>query len=100
MDIPMHTEINLQTGEIIERPLTDEEIAAAKILEDLDMENFWNMFREKRNKKLQESDWIVSYSNERGVDVPENWKIYRQALRDLPENTEDPKTPDWPTKPS
>ena len=27
------------------------------------------------------------------------WATYRQALRDLPENTEDPKNVTWPSQP-
>lgn len=27
------------------------------------------------------------------------WAVYRQALRDLPENTENPLEPNWPAKP-
>lgn len=28
------------------------------------------------------------------------WEAFRQALRDLPENTADPRAPDWPTPPA
>jgi len=50
-----------------------------------------------RNKLLRESDWTqnrdVLLSND------EDWKTYRQQLRDLPKNT-DPMNTVWPTKPS
>jgi hypothetical protein len=29
----------------------------------------------------------------------EEWKIYRQQLRDLPKNTKDPKNVIWPVQP-
>ena len=54
--------------------------------------------RGNRNRLLAESDWTqnrdVVLSNDK------EWKKYRQALRDLPENTTDWTNPPWPTKPS
>ena len=52
--------------------------------------------RRRRNQLLTESDWTQS----RDVFLPndEEWKTYRQQLRDLPKNTE-PMNPVWPTKP-
>ena len=41
------------------------------------------MLRNLRNKLLNESDWIVSKSLEAGVVVPDEWKTYRQELRDI-----------------
>ncbi len=54
--------------------------------------------RVRRNRLLSESDWTqvndVVLSNDR------EWKIYRQALRDITDTTEDPRKLSWPTKPS
>ena len=58
------------------------------------------MLREERNKKLAATDWVVTKAFETGSSVPESWKTYRQALRDLPANTSDPSNPTWPSKPS
>mgnify|MGYP001190926159 FL=1 len=41
------------------------------------------MLRNLRNELLNESDWIVTKSLEAGVVVPNEWKTYRQELRDL-----------------
>ena len=52
--------------------------------------------REKRNTLLAKTDW-------RGMSdltMPDAWKTYRQALRDLPANTSDPFNVTWPTAPS
>ena len=53
--------------------------------------------REQRNAKLAASDWTQL------PDAPaENaaaWKVYRQALRDLPQRTVYPNAPTWPTAP-
>jgi len=70
-------------------PLTQEEIDASKL----------RVVRAKRDKLLQESDWTQMVS-----DIPmseakkEEWRIYRQALRDLP-NTVDLNNIIYPQKP-
>ena len=49
---------------------------------------------------LYKTDYIVSVPDA-GItqEVKDLWITYRQALRDLPENTVDPKDPTWPTPP-
>ena len=80
-------------NKIDEKPVaTIEELEAVKL--ELDKEYVRNL----RNRLLIESDWTqnrdVVLSND------EEWKTYRQALRDLPANTTDWTNPPWPTKPS
>ena len=66
------------------------------------------LLRQQRNQKLSETDWMA-YSD---VKMTDDWKTYRQALRDLPQNfspiidiiTEDgypivKEQTDWPEKP-
>ena len=60
------------------------------------------LLRQQRNQKLSETDWMA-YSD---VTMTDDWKIYRQALRDLP-STASPKIENgqltnvtWPTKPT
>jgi len=60
--------------------------------------------RGDRSDLLTESDWtqvgdLVS-SGAMTADKVTEWKTYRQALRDLPENTSDPSDITWPTRPS
>ena len=52
--------------------------------------------RMRRNQLLAESDW--TQSRDVLLSNDEEWKTYRQQLRDLPKNT-DPMNPVWPTKP-
>jgi hypothetical protein len=52
--------------------------------------------RAKRNKLLTETDYLALSD----VTMSDDMAAYRQALRDLPANTEDPANPVWPTKPS
>tara|TARA_R100000234_G_scaffold93443_1_gene61659 strand:+ start:1679 stop:1939 length:261 start_codon:yes stop_codon:yes gene_type:complete len=60
--------------------------------------NDWylKVLRKKRNSLLKETDWMANTD----VTMTDAWKNYRQALRDLPANTADPKNPTYPTKPS
>ena len=62
--------------------------------------------REERNRRLAETDWMACSD----VTMAENWKTYRQALRDITKHINWPnlKVPDidgsgdddWPVKPS
>ena len=56
--------------------------------------------RRRRNKRLAECDWVTLKAYSTDTPVPEEWKAYMQALRDLPANTEDPANPVWPVQPS
>ena len=58
----------------------------------------WDSLRAQRNQKLQECDYIM-FSDYPLADKSA-WETYRTALRNLPENTVDPLSPTWPTKPS
>ena len=84
-----------------ERPQPTEEQIQAKIAE-LEAAEPMRLLRIQRNQLLQETDWMALND----VVVSEEWKAYRQALRDLPANSE-PQLDEngnltnvtWPTKP-
>ena len=59
----------------------------------------WKDIRSRRDALLSDTDWIVTKAKETGTNIPTNWKTYRQALRDVPDQT-DPDDITWPTKPS
>ena len=100
-----NTIVNGLTGEVTTIPLTAEEIAkreayARDVLPGLQLEQL----RAKRNQLLTETDWVtlkaIDDSNDGlGIQLPQVWMDYRQALRDLPANTVDPANPVWPVKP-
>tara|TARA_R110001592_G_scaffold189872_1_gene435495 strand:+ start:738 stop:1025 length:288 start_codon:yes stop_codon:yes gene_type:complete len=55
-------------------------------------------FRKKRDRLLKETDWMANSD----VTMSDDWKTYRQALRDLPSglNTvEKVNAKEFPTKP-
>jgi hypothetical protein len=56
----------------------------------------WARLRYRRDALLAECDWRVV------ADAPWDatpWVAYRQALRDLPDTTTDPRKAVWPVKP-
>jgi hypothetical protein len=55
--------------------------------------------RKQRNEKLQQSDFSVLPDHRLSRENEEEWKVYRQALRDIPSTTEDPENPVWPEPP-
>ena len=67
------------------------------------------LLRIERDRRLTECDWVVTKHVEHGKMVPEKWKIYRQALRDLPSISYRPELDEygnlkmdsvaWPTPP-
>jgi hypothetical protein len=64
--------------------------------EQLPVEWVWERLRNRRNELLAASDFRMV------VDAPwdtEPWAVYRAALRDLPDNTKDPRKAVWPVAP-
>ena len=55
--------------------------------------------RIKRNELLKNCDWVTLKCYSKGEPVTDEWKVYMQALRDLPANTTDPENPVWSTPP-
>ena len=61
----------------------------------------------QRDAKLADPDWVVTKADETGSAVADNWKTYRQALRDLPASASPSLDNDgnlinvtWPTEPN
>ncbi len=60
----------------------------------------WEILRNQRDDKLLFCDWTQGNDTPLGSSKKTEWATYRQALRDLPANTSDPKNPTWPSEPS
>lgn len=76
----------LEAGETAEMVLETDEVDAV----------IWAKVRTERDLRLAACDWTQI------PDAPVNkiaWMAYRQALRDLPQNTIDPRDPAWPVAP-
>lgn len=55
--------------------------------------------RAERDRLLLASDWTMVADAPLTDAQRAAWRDYRQALRDMPENTENPAAPIWPAKP-
>ena len=69
----------------------------ASTIEQEEIDRAWLVLKGSRNMMLQSSDWTQV------PDAPvdsQAWATYRQELRDLPDNTTDPRNPVWPTRPN
>jgi len=62
----------------------------------LDAAEPWAALRVERDGLLAETDWWALPDSPTMSDAQ---TVYRQALRDLPANTDDPANPSWPSKP-
>ena len=91
--------INTQTLEIftITIPKGKHYKRNGKVFE-FDLELALKFIRIERNKFLVESDWTQFNDSPISQQKKNEWKIYRQALRDFPA-TCDPENPVWPVKP-
>jgi hypothetical protein len=80
---------------------TEEEYAAYDARIAADKENapneIANLQRNKRNNLLAATDWMANSD----VTMADNWKTYRQSLRDLPTHSNWPnlEDSDWPSAP-
>ena len=61
-----------------------------------------DIHRERRKEALQETDWTQVPDSPLTDSKKAEWRIYRQALRDLPTHSNWPELDgtEWPTPPS
>ena len=74
--------------------LVDGVWTVAWIVSDLPADEAAQNVRNHRNNLLEESDWMAGSD----VTMPNEWRTYRQALRDVPSQL--PGTVTWPSEPS
>ena len=91
-----------QTSNIVRCEDKIDEVPEATIeeLEAFKLEMDIRDVRGKRGRLLAESDWTQFTDSPLTNSKKDEWKTYRQALRDLPANTTDWTNPPWPTKPN
>jgi len=56
--------------------------------------------RAERNSRIAATDWMVLKAAEVGTIVDPGWIIYRQALREVPQQPGFPSNVTWPTPPA
>ena len=88
-------------NEIVE--IADEEFQPIKDVQDTWAANVatrnMGILREERNRKLAETDWVVTMHKEKGTNIPTAMKTYRQALRDITDSATSLDDVTWPEKP-
>lgn len=67
--------------------------------EALPEDEAWAQVRHRRDQLLAACDWVVFRAQERGEPVPQPWRAYRQALRDVTQQS-DPTAIVWPEPPA
>ena len=75
-----------------------EQLAEEELIEA--SRDYWKELRNMRNYKLSVCDWTQGNDSPITEAKKQEWTLYRQKLRDLPDNTIDPKRPVWPLSPS
>lgn len=57
--------------------------------------------RQRRQDLLDQSDWVVAFYTENSLQLPLEWRTYRQSLRDLPGTINETNFLDvqWPEMP-
>lgn len=87
-------ETDLYGKVVLSGEVVDEDAAT---LEAREIAEAWIKLRKKRLRLLNKTDWTQVPDSP--VDAAD-WTTYRQELRDLPDNTTDPREVVWPTPPS
>jgi hypothetical protein len=79
-------------------PVQDPETGVISLVENTQkkLDQSWTALRTKRNQLLRDSDWVALSDAHLSQDKKDAWFAYRQALRDLPEEVQDPASVEWP----
>lgn len=90
----------LEWNDVEQSKPTEEEIQEK--IEELEAAEPMRLLRMQRNQLLAETDWMANSD----VVMTDEWRAYRQALRDLPANSQPQLDDDgnlinvtWPTSP-
>ena len=75
-----------------EKAITDE-------IAKLEVSTKWEDIRRYRNDDLASSDWTILDDSPLASSKKLEWQVYRQKLRDIPKDNDDPDNIEWPTKP-
>lgn len=84
----------IENGVVV--PLTEAEEAEWTIWESQADERAAEEVRDSRNAKLAATDWRAGND----LIMSDEWKAYRQALRDIPAQSGFPNDITWPSEPS
>lgn len=74
-------------------------MAAARWVDVRTDETEWAAVRQKRDQLMAASDWVTLRALDQVQPVPQEWAVYRQALRDVTQQP-DPFAIVWPAPPA
>jgi hypothetical protein len=60
----------------------------------------WDQIRQTRDSKLAASDWTQMPDTQLSEESKEDWRTYRQVLRDITESFSEPDDVVWPMAPN
>jgi len=100
-DIPDGYKVDGSYIEILEDEVVEYQTKRLKTQEEIneEIQNAWVDVRARRGIYLAESDWTQISDSPLSDEMKTEWRIYRQALRDIT-NYDSPWSIDWPNKPS
>ena len=73
--------------------------ALITIYESVEKNNLATAVRDKRDKLLEACDYLMALDYPLSTAAREQWRAYRQALRDIPQQEGFPDNIEWPQKP-
>tara|TARA_B100000029_G_scaffold162201_2_gene158267 strand:+ start:3691 stop:3984 length:294 start_codon:yes stop_codon:yes gene_type:complete len=88
-----------ESGEWKEVEMTDEEVAQMEKSNEEADKNI-DSIRPERDSRLDRSDWTIGNDSPLSTSKQDEWKTYRQKLRDLPAAFSKVSEVVWPTPPS
>lgn len=75
-------------------------LSYTKTENELSLIDQWASLRQLRDELLTKSDFTQFSDSPLSDSKKAEWATYRQQLRDLPANTSDPSSPNYPSPPS
>ena len=69
------------------------------VYESAEKNNLAKAARAKRDKMLESCDYLMALDYPISADAREQWRAYRQARRDIPQQEGFPDNIEWPVKP-
>ena len=66
---------------------------------EIEAKMMWKKIRKERNQLLGESDYLILADAPIDETQKQEWATYRQALRDIPQDYDNPDEVVYPTKP-
>lgn len=59
----------------------------------------WQKIRGRRDRLLSQTDWTITADSPLSAEQQQTFRVYRQALRDIPQDYQHPDNVQWPALP-